>query len=186
MKKKEFIIIHGLNGSPKGHWQDFLYEDLKELGENVFFPQFSNNGNPNLNLWLEQLHKLEKHINENTVVIAHSMGVILWLNYLNKYKKTRILNTILVAPPSNDFLKSNKTTNSFSNFILDKDLFHDSTNKSLLIASTNDEYCTETAKKAFSDILNINYLELLADSGHINIDSGFGRWDDILKIALDN
>ena len=73
-----------------------------------------------------------------------------------------------------------------SNFILDKDLFHDSTNKSLLIASTNDEYCTETAKKAFANILKTNYLELPADSGHINIDSGFGRWDDILKIALDN
>jgi len=83
-------------------------------------------------------------------------------------------------------LKSNKNAYSFANFVLDKELFHTSTNKSLLIASTNDEYCTETAKKAFSDILKINYLELAPSSGHINIDSGFGRWNDILKIALDS
>ena len=48
MKNNEFIIIHGFKGSPKGHWQDFLYEDLKIKGEKVFFPQFSDNDNPNL------------------------------------------------------------------------------------------------------------------------------------------
>lgn len=184
--KKTFIIIHGLNGSPEGHWQDYLYNDLKRLGNKVFFPQFTDNNNPNLDLWLNQLHNLHEHITENTVIIAHSMGVILWLHYLNKYKKTKVLNTILVAPPSNDFLKTNKNTISFSEFILDSHAFQNSSIKSLLIASTNDEYCVETAKKIFVDKLKIDYLELPPDTGHINIDSGFGKWNNILQIALNS
>ena len=58
--------------------------------------------------------------------------------------------------------------------------------KNLLIASTNDEYCVQTAKKEFSDILKMAYLELPPYTGHINIDSGFGRWNDILKIVLNS
>ena len=183
MKKREYIIIHGLNGSPEGHWQHFLHEDLRERGEKVFFPQFPNNNSPNLELWLKYFDKYKNHIHENTIIIAHSMGVIFWLHFIEKNFNIKIKKCILVAPPSRDFLERHEYTKSFSNFVLDKNLFHRVNKSSLLIATANDEYCIPEAKEAFG-LLDIEYYSLPPKAGHINILSGYGKWEKILEIAL--
>lgn len=184
MKKREFIIIHGLNGSPEGHWQNYLYKELKKRGEKAFFPQFPENNQPNLEKWIAYLNKFKKHIHENSTIIAHSMGVILWLHYLKKQLNIKVKNIILVAPPSNDFLRGNIYTNSFSNFPLDYKEFENSREKSVLIASANDIYCKETAKSIFAANLPLEYVELPKEAGHINIESGYGSWKYILELAL--
>ncbi len=173
---KNIVIIHGLNGSPKGHWQYILNEELGVEGENVFFPQFSNNNRPNLNVWLDELHKTFLEIDGEINIIAHSMGVILLLHYLQKYTLP-LNNVLLVAPPSNDFLSSNENTKTFANFPLNPKDFREKVNKTLLVASNNDVYCKEGAIKIFAEKLDIPN-KLLPDSfGHINIDSGHGKWD---------
>lgn len=181
MKDKEYIIIHGLGGSPQGHWQDFLYKELQNQGKKVLFPQFPNNSQPSLEDWICELHGLKEHIHENTVVIAHSMGVILWLHYISKYIDTRINKAILVAPPSREFLVSHDFAKSFADFSLDKENFHRVNLHSLLIASTNDEYCLPSAWEKFGKILDLDYLELAPEAGHINMASGYGKWQDFLK-----
>ncbi|MBN2838674.1 MAG: alpha/beta hydrolase [Fusobacteriaceae bacterium] len=186
MERKEFVIIHGLNGSPVGHWQDFLYRELNTKNYRVYFPQFSENSYPRLNVWLNELNKLEEHIHSNTVIIAHSMGVILWLYYLEKYRNTKVLKTILVAPPSNDFLRNHIYTEEFSNFPLNKGLLRKSCKNNLLIASRGDKYCPETAKEIFVKSLELEYKELPSTAGHINIESGFGKWEEIFEIVVQN
>lgn len=186
MKRKEILIIHGLNGSPSEHWQAKLYEELKEDKEKVFFPQFPNNDKPNLNNWLSYLKKFERHIHEDTIVIAHSMGAILWLHYIKENPNKKVKKVVLVAPPSRDFLLSSSNTNSFSNFNLDKELLHSTSSDSLLIATTNDEYCKDTAYKEFGIPLGINYLELEPEARHINVNSGYGKWDYIYRLAVNS
>lgn len=181
MKNEEYIIIHGLGGSPKEHWQNFLYQDLEARGKKVLFPQFPNNTEPSLELWLSQLHSLKKHIHENTIIIAHSMGVILWLHYISRYKNIKVKKSILVAPPSKDFLLSHQYAKSFSEFILDAKNFHHTNMSSLLIATNNDKYCIPKAQEIFGKVLNLPYLELPPEAGHINIDSGYGKWEDLTK-----
>lgn len=186
MKNTEYIILHGLNGSSQGHWQWYLHKDLKKLGKKVYFPQFPNNENPDLNTWMNYLDKFKKHIHENTVIIAHSMGVILWLHYLEKNIGIKIKKIILVAPPSKDFLESNDSTKTFSNFVLNNELFQNSTKNSFLIATENDEFCLPNAKINFLEKLNMNYLELPPEAGHINIKSGYGYWEKILSLTLNS
>lgn len=180
----KYLILHGYNGSNEGHWQHFLYNDLKNLNKKVYFPQFPNNSHPNLEKWINYLNKFKNKIDENTTIIAHSMGVILWLHYISRYNNIKAKKIILVAPPSNEFLLSNENTISFSNFNLNGNLLKKISKDNLLIASTNDEYCTETAKEVFVKPLEINYIELPPKAGHINIKSGYGKWNDILNITL--
>lgn len=186
MKNKEYIILHGLNGSPENHWQWFLYKDLKILGEKVYFPQFPNNEKPDLDKWIHYLSKFKNHIHKNTVIIAHSMGVILWLHYLEKNTEIKVNKTILVAPPSAVFLDSNDFTKTFSSFHLNKGLVKNSTKKALLIASQNDKFCLPSAKEIFLEKLNIDYMELPPKAGHININSGYGYWKEILPLILNS
>lgn len=186
MKNREYIILHGLNGSPEGHWQHFLYDDLKKRGEKLFFPQFPKNDRPDLNIWIKYLDKFRNHIHENTVIIAHSMGVILWLHYIQKRANIRVKKCILVAPPSKDFLDKGDFTRSFSEFVLDRELFHKINKNSLLIATDNDQYCIPRAQVIFGKGLGIDYLPLPSEAKHINVSSGYGKWEKILELALNS
>lgn len=182
MKDKVYLIIHGLGGSPKGHWQDYLYEDLETQGENVIFPQFPDKDEPDLEAWISTLHSYKEYIHDNTVVIAHSMGVILWLHYISKYNNIRINKAILVAPPSKEFLLTHSFAKTFADFQLNKENFHMTNYSSLLIASRNDDYCLPSAWENFGKKLDLNYLELPPEAKHINIASGYGKWVELLKL----
>lgn len=186
MKRKEFLIIHGLNGSPSEHWQGHLYQELRTNKEKVFFPQFPNNNKPDLEKWLKYMNRFDKHIHENTVIIAHSMGAILWFHYIQNNPHKKVKKVILVAPPSREFLLGSANTNSFSNFLLDKEIFYKTSLDSLLIATTNDEYCKDTAYKEFGIPLEMNYFELEPKARHINIQSGYGKWDYIYSLAVNS
>lgn len=186
MKNREFIIIHGLNGSPTGHWQDFLFNYLINNNETVHFLDFPNKDKPELELWLAHLQSYEKNLHENTIVIAHSMGVILWLHYINRFLKTKIKKLILVAPPSNEFLLSSKKTESFADFQLNKKNLHSSAQDIVMIATNNDNYCIQGAESSFAKILEIPFIELPMEARHINIDSGYGEWDLIQNLAINS
>jgi hypothetical protein len=47
--------------------------------------------------------------------------------------------------------------------------------KSVLVASQNDPYCTQTRARAFARAWGSNYIDY-GKRGHINADSGLGAW----------
>ena len=50
-----FIIVHGIQGSPEENWFPWLKKELELSGCNVFVPQFPNPQKPVLSEWLETL-----------------------------------------------------------------------------------------------------------------------------------
>lgn len=183
---KTYIIIHGLNGSPEGHWQHILFENLKSHGENVLFPQFSKNSKPVLKNWLGELNSLINNIEGEKVIIAHSLGVILWFHYTNSYKIEEVSSLLLVAPPGNSALSSIKELNSFADINIDKDKFKKSAKKIRLVATENDSYCIENAINIYGKALNLDYDILSPDKGHINMKSGYGEWKSVYNWCFDS
>lgn len=53
------------------------------------------------------------------------------------------------------------------------------TKDALLISSTNDPYMSEKEAKELQQTLQIP-MKILVDAGHINSDSGYGKWEWIL------
>ena len=77
------IIIHGANGSPDEHWFKWLGKKLEKSLE-VFIPQFPIQENQNLNNWMKVIEKIG--VNEDTILVGHSVGCAFILNVLEKYK----------------------------------------------------------------------------------------------------
>ncbi|MBZ4683343.1 MAG: serine hydrolase [Fusobacteriaceae bacterium] len=177
--KKTYIIIHGLNGSPKGHWQHWLYEKLKNNNENVIFPQFLNNSKPDLKVWLKTLHTTLQNIHNEKIIICHSLGVILWFHYSMKYNIENVKYLLLVAPPGTEALKNIKELNSFKEIKLNKNQILNSAKHIRLVATENDEYCKEGAINLYAKKLNIDYDILPPEKGHINIETGYGEWKSV-------
>ena len=78
------FIIHGIHGSPEENWFPWLKKKLELEGCKVFVPRFTNPENPKLNEWLKFFDNYKKYLNENSIVIGHSLGVAFLLKVLEK------------------------------------------------------------------------------------------------------
>lgn len=182
--KRSFLIIHGLSGSGEGHWQSWLYNELVKQGENVCFPQLPNSYEPKLAEWLNILDKKLEALEGEKVVICHSLGAVLWFHYATTVQKKVADRVVLVAPPSDSVLANIDITKDFRNIPINREAIARAAEKTILVTSDNDEYCPERASIHYGAKLGIETEILPGRAEHINIKSGYGKWDSILQWAL--
>ena len=184
---KKVLILAGWGGSDFPHWQSWLAGELaKDYGKVSFF-KFSNFEFPNKDAWKEELIK-EIDDFKPDIVICHSIANILWFHICNDLEKhykdlhavcplgiEPIEKLYLVVPPSLNC--DIKELSSFYPCQIPKNLY---AKESILITSTDDPYMTQDEAKQLQMNLDIP-MKVLEDAGHINADSGFGKWDWILE-----
>lgn len=176
--QKKVLLLHGWGGSDFPHWQSWLAGEIAKDYGTVSFLKFSNPDFPELDMWKKEL--LE-HLEEfrPDIVICHSLANTLWFHICND-KDAYVQNVqklFLVAPPS---LECNiKELKSFFPVKLPVNLH---TNESVLIASSNDPYMSLNEVKTIQEKLKIK-TKIIKDAGHINSDSGYGKWEWILEEA---
>jgi len=178
---KKVLLLAGWGGSDFPHWQSWLAGELAKDYGRVSFLKFSNFDFPNKDTWKEELIK-EVDAFKPDIVICHSIANILWFHICNelneKYDSLHvepIEKLYLVVPPS---LKCEiPELSSFYPCKIPNNLY---AKKTLLITSTNDPYMTQNEAHQLQDALHVE-MKVLKNAGHINADSGFGKWDWILK-----
>lgn len=79
---KTAFIIHGTGGAPEGNWFQSVGEKLMEMGYIVIVPRFPTPEWQSLESWTEKFEQYKKHINEDTIFIAHSAGPAFVLSIL--------------------------------------------------------------------------------------------------------
>lgn len=182
MNQESFLIIHGLGGSGLDHWQTWLADELSKRNYHVCYPTFSNFDSPNKEIWMEELSFAMKTIPEKhtLTVITHSLGCLLWLHYTAAHNKRIAMKAILVAPPSSTIILQEAKT--FFPVPLNSGSLSRAAEETLLVHSSNDPYCSMEDSK--------NYINLgaptitLPNMGHINPQSGYGKWPWILEICM--
>lgn len=80
--KGNIFIFHGTGGYPEENWFPWLKEELEKEGMKVFVPQFPNPDKPKVSEWLNTLKEYERYLNEETILIGHSLGGIFLLRVL--------------------------------------------------------------------------------------------------------
>ena len=171
---KKVLLLHGWGGSDSPHWQSWLAGELAKDYGKVNFLQFSDFDFPKLDVWKEEL-KAELDDFQPDIVICHSLANTLWFHLCNEENLTQVEKLFLVAPPS--MRCELEELKEFFPVEIPKTLH---SKKSILITSTNDPYLTQEEAKELQDTLQIP-MKVLESAGHINADSGFGKWDWILN-----
>lgn len=177
--KDNYIIIHGSFGSKDGNWFPWLKEQLQKQGKNVLVPQMPIGvGKQNFENWSDVLKKLE--INENTIIIAHSIAPIFVCKYLIN-NKIKVKKLIFVC--------------GFNNYLgIDADF--DAVNKPMYIDnfaevknycdnivcyySDNDPYVRYDVEKDFADKLT-SRQHIIKNGGHLNAESCYTEFEEILS-----
>jgi len=178
---KKVLLLAGWGGSDFPHWQSWLAGELAKNYGKVSFLRFSDFEFPNKNIWKEELIK-EIDCFKPDVVICHSIANILWFHICNDLEKhykglhvEPIEKLYLVVPPS--LSCDIPELSSFYPCQIPKSLY---AKKSILITSTDDPYITQDEASQLQQNLDIP-MKVLQNAGHINADSGFGKWDWILE-----
>src|SRR3989339_1682594 len=90
------FIFHGVNGHPEENWFPWLKSKLEELGHQVIVPQFPHADHPQLDEWLAFFGQRKPLLNDEAIVIGHSLGSAFALRLLEQ-SDLPVRATLLVA-----------------------------------------------------------------------------------------
>jgi uncharacterized protein len=162
----QILIVPGLHGSGPGHWQN-LWEAQLPGARRVMQ---GDREAPDLAVWVESLHRHVSRCSEPPVLVAHSLGCAAVAHFARRFA-SRVRAALLVAPCDVEArLPLPEGVRSFSPLPLDRLPF-----PSLLVASSDDPYLRLERARDLAQAW-ASGLVVLDGAGHINIDSGFGRW----------
>jgi len=174
--KEKVLILHGWGGSDAPHWQAELSAKVAKGYGTVSFPLLDNPHFPSKNRWLKQAKEILSDYKPD-IVVCHSLGCTLWM-WLAMEDIDIVQRVYLVSPPSLD--SDIDTIKSFFPIDIPIDL---KAKKSHIIVSDNDEYITIDEAKVIAASTH-SELSIIPNAGHINADSGYGKWQFIEDMVL--
>lgn len=179
---QSFLIVHGLGGSGPLHWQSWLAETLRELGERVAYPDLPDPDEPSLGAWLSVLEReLADHDPNGLVVACHSLGAVTWLHLAAGTERMLAQRVLLVAPPS-----AGAGVAEIAEFFpapLDAAaVARAAASTRVVCADSGDPYRPE-GHQLFQP-LGVP-IDVIQDGGHLNPETGYGPWPAVGAWCLD-
>lgn len=165
----DILIIPGWSGSGPDHWQSRWVAKLstaRVVEQEDWYK-------PSRHLWSERIVQAVRASTRPVVLVAHSAGVSAVAHAAEHLHPGDVAGAFLVAPASErakgaipgmaaDFIPHRREALPF---------------RSVLIASTNDPYCTPEEAKELAQVWGSEFVDA-GESGHINAESGHGPWPD--------
>lgn len=179
-----YIILHGSFGSKDGNWFPWLKDKLEQNNLDVYVPQMPIGvGVQNYDSWANDFSKF--NIDNNTIIIAHSIAPIFVCKYLI-LKKIKVKKLIFVSGFNNylgiddDFDAVNKSM-YIDNFLDVKNYCNDI----VCYYSDNDPYVKYEVLKDFASRLT-NKQIIIKGAGHINSESEYVSFPEILDECINS
>ena len=178
-----FIIIHGVYANPDANWFPWLKKEFESMGYEVIVPKFPTPLDQSLESWLRTIAGYEDKINEETVLIGHSLGAAFILNYLERTSK-KIKAAILVAGFHKLLgIKYDEINRSFIDKQFDWNKIKTSCGRFFVFASDNDEFIPFAVTEELTKNLNAEF-NMVPNAGHINKDSGYDTFPLLLECMI--
>jgi len=170
------FIIHGVDGSPEENWFPWLKKELEKLGIKTTVPHFPNSDKPELKEWQDFFKKYENDIDEETVLISHSLGSAFVLNYLensNKKIKAAFLVASVFEIMDNEY---DHLMLSFTEKEKDWEKIKNNCEKFFIFNSDDDPYIKLEKGKKLAKLLDSDLI-LVKDAKHFNSAAGYTEFE---------
>lgn len=181
MNRKKVFIVHGYMAKPSDHWFKWLKAELTKKSINTEILELPDSDSPDARAWQETLTKKIDRLDEQTYIVAHSLGCIAVLKYLHN-NESRLgglffvsgFNTKLPALPQLDpFINDTKVTGELA--------FN--TALAVVFASTNDSLVPMLMTQALSESLDAKYIQV-EKAGHFLSKDGYSEFPQLLQEIL--
>ena len=179
-RNDKVLILHGWGGSDAPHWQAELAAAIAKDYGTVSFPLLDNCHFPSKNRWVKQLKEILEDFKPDTIV-CHSLATTLWFWLCNEsdiQEVSQVKRLFLVSPPS--LTTEVDTIKTFFPCTLPENL---NAKEIQMIVSDNDPYIEIEEAQNMAKHYSMP-LTIIKNAGHINADSGYGKWElieDLVK-----
>jgi len=170
------LILHGWGGSDAPHWQSELASEIAKNYGTVSFPLLDNCHFPSKNRWVKQVKRILEEFKPTTVV-CHSLANTLWF-WLCQEEMIEVERLIMVSPPS--LSTTEATIKTFFPCAIPQNIY---AKEIELIVSDSDPWINLDEAKEMADSVGAKY-QVIKDAGHINADSGYGKWSLIENLIF--
>jgi len=163
----QILIAPGFRSSGEDHWQTYWQKENKDyvrIEQNDWY-------HPVAEEWADTIEKYVRQSSGEVIVVAHSLACIALALWAQK-TKLKIKAALLVAPPNIEDEKLKAVLNGFSAVLHQKLPF-----KSILLASTNDEYIGIEQSERLAHAWGSRFVNL-GEKGHINGASNLQNWPE--------
>ena len=172
----KLLILHGWGGSDAPHWQAELAAEVARNYGTVSFPLLNNCHFPSKNRWVRQVKAILKDFRPDTVV-CHSLANTLWF-WLCREEIESIERLFMVSPPS--LTTTEKTIKTFFPCDIPEDIHAKEIH---MIVSDNDPWVNLDEAESIAAHIDATFTTI-PNAGHINADSGYGKWELIEKLVM--
>ncbi|MFA5796584.1 MAG: alpha/beta fold hydrolase [Candidatus Woesearchaeota archaeon] len=191
-KQKTVLLLHGAQGHNQKYWYPWMKKELEHSGYHVIAPDMPNSNGPELHQWLKELEKYKDDIDENSILIGHSLGCIALLHFIEKYDK-KIEKLILVAPTHSDidwdeyYKKNPEEPRSIKSFTQEKINYRKikaSVKNITYLFSEDDPIIPLSTKKYYEESLNGKFI-IFKNKGHFRARDGVVEFHALLNEIVD-
>ncbi len=174
-------MIHGSYGNPHENWFPWIKSELEKLGCTVLVPTFPTPENQSLQSWEAVFEEYKQFINEDTILIGHSLGPAFILKLL-EHSDTSVQAAFFVSGflgllDNPDFDEINKT---FIDRKFDWESIKKNCKKFHIYHSDNDPYVPIRMAQEIAEKLDTVVVEI-PNAGHFNKEAGYDTFEFLLE-----
>ncbi|HEY8026491.1 MAG TPA: alpha/beta hydrolase [Burkholderiaceae bacterium] len=166
------LVVPGLYGSGEGHWQT-VWQGLYPWIERVEQDDWAT---PDLAIWSAKLQQALRRSDKPVLVAAHSFGTLTTIHAAAQ-GAPNLAGALLVAPADPDKFGLSELLSG-----------HSLTFPALVLGSTSDPWMSNERAALWARRWGAPY-RCLGDMGHINAESGLGKWPEgisfLQELAVD-
>lgn len=180
---ENYFIIHGSFCSPYSNWIGWLHDFVEDEGKQVYVPDFPIGvGYQNYENWSRLLkYYLDLGlINENTIIIGHSIAPVFISKFLVE-NKVSVKKLIFVCGFNNYFgINEEYDTVNRTMYFDNLEDVKNYAEKIICFYSDNDPYVKYEAEEDFANKIATEKV-FIPKAGHINSESGYDTFEDIVN-----
>lgn len=184
MSGTHFLLLDGWQyRRPPHHWQGWLAERLVERGASVDYLTLPDPEHPTFEAWSAAIVRaLEAR--PLPIVVAHGLCAVVWLQLCGSAAGRALAplaeRAILVAPPAPDrAVPEHGAAVDVRQTVSAESVAAATVGGSLLVYSDDDPYLPAGAGAVYGPPFDLPSV-LVAEGRHLNQDSGFGAWPQML------
>lgn len=163
------LILHGHDGHPGIHWQQYIHDELTKAGHTVIMPDLIPHNNPKREEWVSKIKEVIVNTDDDLILIGHSLGVPTGLYAIQELGR-KVTGFISVAGFMShiDFEPADNVMDTpFDTYLLNELI-----ESMYIIYSPTDPYIPQKNSKELIAIFKANEV-VIDDGGHFESNSPY-------------
>ncbi|WP_433464875.1 RBBP9/YdeN family alpha/beta hydrolase [Spirillospora sp. CA-128828] len=178
--RRRASIIHGYGATPEDHWFAWLGEQLNAAGIPATIPALPTPQAPDPALWTEAVRTDLGTPDENSIVVAHSLGCLTVLRYLRTLPDPWHLGTLVLVSGFVDQLPALPELNSYIGDGCDVKELINNIGRLTIIRSDADPYVPPGHTDRLAGLLGVS-TEVVPGAGHFLASDGVTSLSEVLE-----